>query len=200
MPSDTIPTYAWDTSTLIAWLKEERWRVNLCEDLIKKVDNGFARLLFSEIVLTEIDVSRMSEDSRKKYETIFQRPSVQIIFANPLIRRLATSFAKSRHLKSDDAIHVVTAGVYHVQEFHTFDRKLLRHNGQLWCSAVEEEDPPLIICYPGVTAWHSTKKGEKVYHNNPECVAGANIEEVYRAIGTAGRRLCTHCSKLNKFR
>ncbi len=47
-------------------------------------------------------------------------------------------------------------------------------------------------------AWHSNQTGIEVYHNNPNCPEGNNIERKNRRDGTGGKRLCEHCKKLNK--
>ncbi|NLH48894.1 MAG: hypothetical protein GX444_09860 [Myxococcales bacterium] len=51
---------------------------------------------------------------------------------------------------------------------------------------------------PKVAAFHSTKKGTDVYHNNSACTEGNNIEKEYRKEGTGGHRLCVHCQRLNR--
>lgn len=50
---------------------------------------------------------------------------------------------------------------------------------------------------PTVSAFHSTKPGTEVHHNNSGCWDGNNIESRYRADGTGGHRLCSTCSDLN---
>lgn len=47
--------------------------------------------------------------------------------------------------------------------------------------------------------WHSKKDTDrKVYHDNPKCTEGNNIEAKYRQSGTAGRPRCEHCEQLDK--
>ena len=46
--------------------------------------------------------------------------------------------------------------------------------------------------------WHSKKAGTAVYHNNPKCTLGNNIETKNRAPGKGGKRLCSQCRTLNK--
>lgn len=50
---------------------------------------------------------------------------------------------------------------------------------------------------PKVGAFHSTKPGTAVHHNNSKCTEGNNIEAYYRKVGTGGHPLCQHCQKLN---
>jgi hypothetical protein len=48
-----------------------------------------------------------------------------------------------------------------------------------------------------VAAFHSTRPGETVHHNNDACTEGNNIEKKYLAGGTGGRPLCHHCARLS---
>lgn len=45
--------------------------------------------------------------------------------------------------------------------------------------------------------YHSTKQ-TNVYHNNPKCYLGNNIEEENKVPGKGGKNLCSVCKKLNK--
>lgn len=48
-----------------------------------------------------------------------------------------------------------------------------------------------------VPPFHSTRRDDrKVYHNNDRCTEGNNIESYYRAPGTGGLPLCSHCERL----
>lgn len=51
---------------------------------------------------------------------------------------------------------------------------------------------------PKIAPIHSNKPGIEVYHNNSKCTEGNNIERANLRAGTGGKRLCSHCSKLNK--
>jgi len=46
-------------------------------------------------------------------------------------------------------------------------------------------------------AWHSSKLGIDVYHNNDKCTEGNNIEKRYWTAGTGGKRLCKNCKTYN---
>jgi hypothetical protein len=46
--------------------------------------------------------------------------------------------------------------------------------------------------------WHSRKTAKRpVYHNNPKCKTGDNIQRENVLKGTGGRPLCDECKKLN---
>jgi len=48
-----------------------------------------------------------------------------------------------------------------------------------------------------VPAYHSTRTGETVHHNNNACTEGNNIEKKYLAQGTGGLPLCKRCAGLS---
>jgi hypothetical protein len=48
-----------------------------------------------------------------------------------------------------------------------------------------------------IAAFHSSRPGEKVHHNNNKCTEGNNIETYNRKPGTGGLPLCEHCKRLN---
>lgn len=49
-----------------------------------------------------------------------------------------------------------------------------------------------------VPAFHSTRQGETVHHDNDKCTEGNNIERYYLKPGTGGRPLCKHCDRLDR--
>jgi hypothetical protein len=49
-----------------------------------------------------------------------------------------------------------------------------------------------------VNSFYSIREDLKVYHNNNKCTEGNNIEPKNFKHGTAGRRLCERCKKLNR--
>ncbi len=48
-----------------------------------------------------------------------------------------------------------------------------------------------------VNAYHSKQPWIEVYHNSNQCTEGNNIERENVRSGTAGRRLCDHCKRLD---
>ncbi len=46
--------------------------------------------------------------------------------------------------------------------------------------------------------YHSIKKEAKVYHIDPNCIVGNNIETENWRKGTGGKDLCSRCKKPNK--
>lgn len=49
-----------------------------------------------------------------------------------------------------------------------------------------------------VNPTHSVKPQQEVYHNNDKCTERNNIEKENLRTGTAGRRLCSKCQRLNE--
>ena len=49
-----------------------------------------------------------------------------------------------------------------------------------------------------VNPYHSIEPGIEVYHNSNKCTEGNNIEKRNLAGGTGGKRLCSHCERLER--
>jgi hypothetical protein len=47
-----------------------------------------------------------------------------------------------------------------------------------------------------VAAFHSSKPGTAVHHNDNKCTEGNNIETANKKSGTGGLPLCNHCKNL----
>lgn len=47
-----------------------------------------------------------------------------------------------------------------------------------------------------VQPFHSKQPWIEVYHNSNKCTEGNNIERENLRPGTAGRRLCDHCKRI----
>jgi hypothetical protein len=48
-----------------------------------------------------------------------------------------------------------------------------------------------------VSPYHSDLPGIEVYHNSNQCTEGNNIESRHRKPGTGGKRLCSHCKRID---
>ena len=134
MPS---PKYGWDACVFIALLtaeaRSEDERSGLLE-VVDLVDKGRAIILTSSLIRTEVLEDASSPDLRRKLEDLFRRPNCVAVDANRAITEKAGQLRVAckdagRELKTPDAVYLATAIVYKVDEFYTFDDKLLALSG-----------------------------------------------------------------------
>jgi predicted nucleic acid-binding protein len=148
LPGKNRPLYYWDSCIFIAWIKGneplEAEVADGIEDIAVTVNNGKANLCTSIITRTEVLESAMTPEAATKFENIFKRRNVlQISLDNPIAdrARFIRDYYHKQSLKISvpDSVHLATALIYAVTEFHTLDgsgqrarpNDLLRLNGNV---------------------------------------------------------------------
>jgi predicted nucleic acid-binding protein len=136
MASGKRPLLYWDTSVLLAWIKNEN-RPNREMDGVNDVAQGIIKghftLLTSVMTHTEVLESTLSPDAQAKFMALFKRRNCQMVATDHRIAALSSeirNYYQMQKLKdglpslsSPDAIHLATAIHYTVKEFHTFDER-----------------------------------------------------------------------------
>ncbi|HEX5759244.1 MAG TPA: PIN domain-containing protein [Thermoanaerobaculia bacterium] len=141
----------WDASVFIAWMKDEV-RENPQEmggvyETAAAVERGEILLVCGEIINEDMIETTMSHEAREKYYGLFPRRKSQLLPDDPRVKRLTREIREFYALRDEpvpklpDAAHLAYAIHYQVDEFHTFDRKLLALDGVV-------AGYPLCICKP----------------------------------------------------
>jgi predicted nucleic acid-binding protein len=145
MPRAGRKTYYWDTSCFIAWVDGGKGHPKEVlaglEEIAKEVTDNKANLCTSVMLDTEILAGKLTPEQATKLQDIFKRKNVVKINMDSRISQKSSeirNYYNSRGIKisSPDAIHLATALIYGVDEFHTLDgdgkqNKLLRLNGNV---------------------------------------------------------------------
>ena len=133
------PKYYWDTSILLAWIKDEKipprqpGEMEGLVEIADEIDSGKSILIISAITSTELLDSTLTEEQKKRLELVLKRPSSVRANVDIRVGELAGAiryFYKQSDLqiKTPDAIHLATAILTKADELHTFDENLLRLN------------------------------------------------------------------------
>ena len=130
------PLIYWDTSVLLAWIKNEsrpNREMDGVDDVADDIQKNHFILLTSVITDTEVLQSTLSDEAKTKLRDYFKRRNCQMVNADHRITRLSSEIRdyyqqqKKRDglpsLTTPDAIHLATAIHYTVKEFHTFDER-----------------------------------------------------------------------------
>ncbi|MFQ5664390.1 MAG: type II toxin-antitoxin system VapC family toxin [Terriglobia bacterium] len=138
--------YYWNTDVFLAWLKGEQGRVELVEGIVSEVNKGVAVIVTSVITRTEVFEGNLDNKMRKNFRLLMGRRDVTEVNVDPAVADLARELrehckARGESLKTPDAQHLATAILHKVDEFHTFDDKLLRYNDNI-------AGHPIRICKP----------------------------------------------------
>ncbi|MDQ3562992.1 MAG: PIN domain-containing protein [Pseudomonadota bacterium] len=157
------PLLYWDTSVLLAWIKDEPNEMEGVNDIAHGIHKNHYILLTSAITLTEVLESTLTDEARIKFNDLFKRKNCQMVAADLRITQLASQirdyYQRQKSvdglpsLSTPDAIHLATAIHYAVKEFHTFDEKddpkkrraLIPLSGNV-------AGHPLVICKPPIPA------------------------------------------------
>jgi predicted nucleic acid-binding protein len=141
--------YYWDTSIFIAWLRNED-RPNREMDgvysIAEKIQKNQAILITSQMLTVELLPSTLTSEAVTLIERFFKRKNAQKKPMDGRIPQIAQGLRSRYKLSSPDSIHLATAVYYVVDEFHTFDDKLLSLNGDV-------DGYPLLIRKPPITQY-----------------------------------------------
>lgn len=134
----TEPTLYWDSCVFLSLVNGDADRVCHIEPFLDLADDGKMRIITSTLTVTEVAYGAMeadgalSDDVVQKIDDLWS-PASPIFLVDPFLaiamdaRNLLRETLKKRpKLRPFDALHVATARHYGVEEFHTYDDKLLK--------------------------------------------------------------------------
>lgn len=135
-------TYYWDTSVLLAWIKDEGipprqpGEMEGLAEIVDEIDAGRAILVTSTITFTEVLYSTLTAEQRGQFELAMKRPSTVRVNLDTRVGELSSAIRdhyrqRGLALKSADAVHLASAILLKVDGMHTFDPDLLRFNGDV---------------------------------------------------------------------
>lgn len=127
-------------------------------EVIESVMKNKAQIIVSDYLTVETISGKWPKDGPQKFENLFKHRNIKKVPISPnvttLTRELRNHYEQlgGKNLSAGDAIHLATAIIYGVDQFHTFDdgqkdRKsmsLLELNGSV-------ANRPLLICKPPIT-------------------------------------------------
>ncbi len=134
----------WDACTWISVINEERAvpkkdgtlenRFSPCESILNQAKQDELEIVVSAFTLSEVCKSRDIKDTNQSKLPLFlDDPFILILPVDKDIALKAQALQTSGKvtLKPADAVHIATAQYANVEEFHTFDRKILNLDGAI---------------------------------------------------------------------
>lgn len=134
MPGSKVPLYYWDTCLFLAWIKDEErptGEMAGVREVIARVKRREVIIATSVITTAEALESSLPAGMSTLFLGVLKR--TQQIAVDSHIARLAHDLRNwyatrsvefnSKNLGVADALHLATAILYRVDEFHTFDRR-----------------------------------------------------------------------------
>jgi len=134
---------AWDSCTWIAHIQRERIlgpdgktvvedRGAMCRPVLDAAERGVIEIVVSAIALVEVLArNRTSGIDDQRVRDLFDNDYILLVNVDKQLGDFARRLMLAGHpgLKPPDAIHLATACVANVDEFHTFDDRLLALDG-----------------------------------------------------------------------
>ncbi|MFL9842191.1 PIN domain-containing protein [Sphingomonas sp. ST-64] len=135
--------YAWDSCAWIATITQEQSplkdgsiedRARLCNHVIELATRRNVEIATSGLALAEVckndEVKSQDGDTLQDF---FRNEYILIVPVDRYVGTLAREYMQAGYagLKPPDAVHLATAVVAEVSEFHTFDDKLLKLDGKI---------------------------------------------------------------------
>lgn len=134
---------AWDSCTWIAHIQGERIlgpdgktvveeRGAMCRPVLDAAERGVIEIVVSTIALVEVLArNRTSSIDDQRVRDFFDNDYILLVNVDKHLGDFARRLMLAGHggLKPPDAIHVATACIANVREFHTFDDRLLALDG-----------------------------------------------------------------------
>jgi predicted nucleic acid-binding protein len=128
----TEPIYYWDSCLFLAWIKDEERQTGDMDgvrEVIDRVKRRDAKIITSALTITEVLDSKLPAGTKTLMDGLMKR--VNRVGMEIKIARMAhdlRDYYVQRSIEFDgktvavpDAIHLATAILYRVTEFHTFD-------------------------------------------------------------------------------
>jgi predicted nucleic acid-binding protein len=146
MPGNN-PLYYFDTCLFLAWLKDEERKsgeMDGVRDVIERSKKKNCRIMTSVLTSVEVLQSKIPAGVDTLFNGLLKR--ISRVGMDTKIAQLAHDirdhYAKEgKKLKTPDAIHLATAILHRVDEFHTFDDQLIVLSGDV-------AGHRLVICKP----------------------------------------------------
>ena len=129
------PTYCWDTSVFVAWLKEEPDKpLADIEAVAAEIDARDAVLVVPVTVFTEMQPSKFTTEQWERFQNTVRRSNVVVANTTPAIAQKGSQLrdraeAEGRKIKTGDATIIATAITYRVNVLHTFEPRHINLSG-----------------------------------------------------------------------
>lgn len=134
----------WDACTWIAYINEERKtpksdgtvenRYAMCRSVLEQAQNGQLVIVTSAFTLAEVCKSEKAKNENSgKLQSFLDHEFILVVQLdkNVGIKAQQIQLSGLSVIKPPDAVHLASAQLANVTEFHSFDGKLLSKDGQI---------------------------------------------------------------------
>lgn len=144
----------WDACVWIALINEEPDKISRCRAIMEQARKGEIEIWTSSLTLAEVFKKKcegngvsLPENKDVQFESFIEQDFLKEVQVDHDIGVEARRLLRKHPLlkKPNDGVHLATAVLYNVDEFHTFDdENFLPLNGQI----TRADGIELVICHP----------------------------------------------------
>lgn len=145
-----LPDRYWDSSTFIAYFKEEEGRVDLCQAVIDAATRGQTRIITSALTLSEVvhikGYEKLTPDLEDDLEAFFEHEFLILVDLNRAISEFARKLMWKHGMRAYDANHLSTAIHADVHFVDAFDDGFLKQDGKF----TRSDGTPIRVGHPNL--------------------------------------------------
>lgn len=136
----------WDSSVIIAYINEERGRVDVCKAILDDAEQGKIWIYTSALTITEVlkykGAKPITKDKKEKLRGFFENDYIRFVQLDRWVGFDAQELFWENGIPTKDALHVASALKAEVDVFETYD------NDDLIKKSKTVGSPPLEIRSP----------------------------------------------------
>ena len=119
----------WDSDAFLGLINGEPDKIAECDEVWREAQNGVFQIVTSTLTIAEVifmkGVPKLDPDKRTLVTAFFRSFWIVMRPVTRSIAELARDIVWDNAIKPKDAVHIATAGMDKIAEFHTFDGGLL---------------------------------------------------------------------------
>jgi predicted nucleic acid-binding protein len=153
------PTYCWDTSVFLAWIKAEAGApLDDIQLVAKEIDADRANLIVPVTIYTEVVGTKQTKRQLKQFDLFLKRSNVQVIDTTIAIAQKAAdirgkALRQKRSIKTPDATVIATAIIYGADVLHSLDERMIKLSGGQVVDGLEITSPVLLSGQKALPGW-----------------------------------------------
>ena len=161
----------WDSSVIIAYINEERGRVDTCRAILDDAEQGKIRIFTSALTITEVlkykGAKPIEKDKKEILRAFFQNDYITIIQLDRWIAFGAQELVWENGIPPKDSLHVASALKAEVDVLETYDNDdLIKKSKTVGSPPLEIRNPKYVQLPLGLI--HARNKEQEEDKEKPE--------------------------------
>lgn len=143
----------WDSDAFLGLINGEADKLPECDEVWREAQQGIFQIVTSTLTIAEVifmkGVPKLDPAKRPQVTAFFRAPWITLRPVTRSIGEAARDVVWDNAIKPKDAVHIASAAIDKIAEFHTFDGDLLKKgsvNVASFAAACNVLDGECVIC------------------------------------------------------